>query len=78
MKGNDSSKFVVSDSNAFASAQPSKPYYNIWAAALFPYTDSYGFPFADTFNPNRNPLLPLPVGGTLQITIQPDTGPSTC
>ncbi len=79
--GNDTASFDVSRSpGPFEGAQPSHPYYNVWAAALFGYTQAYGFPFSDTFNdaPGRNPLLGLPAGGTLRIIVRPDQSPSDC
>lgn len=79
--GNDSENFEVrSVPGPFEKAQPIEPNYNIWAAALFPYTQAYGFPFGDTFNdsPVGNPLVGLPTNGTLQITVDPDVSPAVC
>lgn len=79
--GNDSARFdVAAAPGPFAAAQPHSPHYNVWAAALWPLTDAYGFPYGDTFNdsPERNPIVELPVDGTLRITIQPDISPASC
>lgn len=79
---NDSGLFNVSAANwgPFAASQPQHPYYNVWAAALFPYTLAYGFPFGDTFNdaPDRRPLVDLPTNGEVRVTINPDVGPAGC
>jgi hypothetical protein len=79
--GNDTAQFdVATPPGPFAGAQPDAPYYNLWAATLWPLTDAYGFPYGDTFNhtPERNPIVELPTDGTLLITIQPDVSPSSC
>lgn len=79
--GNDSARFdVASPPGPFSGAQPNAPYYNVWAAALWPLTDAYGFPYGDTFNdaPDRNPIVELPTDGTLRITVQPDISPDSC
>ena len=79
--GNDSANFnVSSDPGPFEAAQPNHPYYNVWAATLWPLTDAYGFPYGDTFNDSqdRNPIVQLPHNGTLRITIDPDTSPAGC
>ena len=79
--GNDSGNFNVSAApGPFEKAQPTAPNYNVWAAALWPITDAYGFPYGDTFNddPDRNPIVQLPTNGTLKITIAPDTSPADC
>ncbi|MEI2718440.1 MAG: carbohydrate-binding protein [Candidatus Nanopelagicales bacterium] len=79
--GNDSGRFDVSTApGPFEGAQPDAANYNVWAAALWPITDAYGFPYGDTFNhqPDRNPIVELPTDGTLKITIDPDTSPAGC
>lgn len=79
--GNDSANFNVSNPpGPFEDAQPTYPYYNVWAAALWPLTDAYGFPYGDTYNhdPARNPIVELPTNGTLRITINPDVSPDSC
>lgn len=79
--GNDTAQFdVATPPGPFAGAQPNARNYNVWAAALWPLTDAYGFPYGDTFNhtPERNPIVELPTDGTLRITIQPDTSPPNC
>ncbi|MCB0919875.1 MAG: hypothetical protein KDC39_15040, partial [Actinobacteria bacterium] len=56
--GNDSANFDVSATpGPFEHAQPDHPYYNIWAATLWPLTQAYGFPYGDTYNDHedRNP-----------------------
>ncbi len=76
---NNSFQFNVSEgSGPYAGAQTTPSNFDSWGAALWPYTDSYGFAFSDTFNPDRSPLLTLPTNGTLNVTIQPDKTPGTC
>ncbi|MEI6622583.1 MAG: beta-1,3-glucanase family protein [Actinomycetes bacterium] len=75
---NDSSAFNTSTSpGPFAGSQPSNPsFYNAWAAALWPATQAYGFAFEDTYTlGSRHPLMELPSGTTLTLTLQPDVTP---
>ncbi|MGA9146871.1 MAG: carbohydrate-binding protein, partial [Candidatus Nanopelagicales bacterium] len=79
--GNDSGRFNVSAApGPFEAAQPNAVNYNPWAAALWPLTDAYGFPYGDTYNDDaaRNPIVQLPTNGTLKITIDPDVSPTGC
>lgn len=79
--GNDSGRFDVATApGPFAAAQPDAPFYNVWAATLWPLTDAYGFPYGDTFNHSaeRNPIVELPIDGTLRITIRSDVSPPGC
>jgi hypothetical protein len=70
--GNDSAKWVGKPPFAAARAA-SRPYttFNRYAAAIYKYSNAYGFSFSDTLP--KKVQLPLDGAATLRITILRDS-----
>lgn len=74
--GNDSTNWFSNPPFAEARSSPvAYTTYNEYAAAIYRYSDAYGFSFSDT-GP-KNVQLPLDDARSLEITILPDSGSPT-
>lgn len=66
--GVDGPKLPITD--AFAAAQPSQPFYNVFASELIGPTDAYGFAYNDRL---QLPLADIFQNTTLTVTVLPET-----